>query len=177
VGKEASKGTFDLMSAFHQVSDDIEKLKPVKSDDPEGLNTQIELIEIAKNIGLLVVGTAYEKYGKNIREEQELIGMISNILIEIYAMESALLRSQKMLHTNKPGRAIIPVKMTKVFVHDSLEKISFLAREALEAMETGELLKKHLNMIRRLMVSPPINTVSLRRDIADAMIGYGRYAM
>jgi hypothetical protein len=44
-------------------------------------------------------------------------------------------------------------------------------------METGELLKKHLNMIRRLMVSPPINTVSLRRDIADAMIGYGRYAM
>ena len=173
--RRITKGTFDLMSAFHQVSDDIDKLEPVNSDDPEGLNTQTKLIEISKNISLMVVGIAYEKYGKNIREEQELVGMISNMVIEIYSMESAILRSQKMLNSNKPGSSIIPVKMTKVLVHDSLEKIGFLARESLEAMENGELLKKHLNMIRRLMVSPPINTVSLRRDIADAMIGYGRY--
>lgn len=175
--RRITKGTFDLMSAFHQVSDDIEKFEPFSSDDPEVLNTQTKLIEISKNISLLVVGIAYEKYGKNIREEQELVGMISNMVIEIYAMESALLRSQKMLHTNKPGRPIIPVKMTRVLVYNSLEKISFLARGALEAMENGELLEKHLNMIRRLMVSPPINTVALRRDIADAMIGYGRYSL
>jgi alkylation response protein AidB-like acyl-CoA dehydrogenase len=175
--RKASKGTFDLMSTFHQVSKEIEKLEPVSSDDPEGLNTQTKLIEIAKNIGLFVLGIAYEKYGKNIRDEQEIVGMISNIIIEIYAMESALLRSQKMLHSKKPERATIPLKMTKILVHDSLEKISFLAREALEALENGELLKKHLNIIRKLMVSPPINIVSLRRHIADAMIQYGRYSL
>jgi len=173
--RRASKGTFDLMSTFHQVSKEIEKLEPVSSDDPEGLNAQTKLIEIAKNIGLFVLGTAYNNYEKSLRDEQELIGMISNMIIEIYAMESALLRSQKMLNGKKPERVMIPIKMTKVLVHDSLEKISFLARAALEAMETGELLKQHLNMIRRLMVSPPINTVALRRDIADAMIQYGRY--
>jgi len=173
--RRISKGTLALMSIFHQVSKEIERLEPVSSDDPEGLNTQTKLIEIAKNIGLFVLGTAYEKYEKRLRDEQELIGMISNILIEIYAMESALLRNQKMLNGKKPERAMIPIQMTKVFFHDSIEKIGFLARRALEVMENGELLKKHLNIIRSLMVSPPINTVALRRDIADAMIQYGRY--
>lgn len=177
LARRIAKGTFDLMSTFNQVSDDIEKLEPVSSDDPENLNTQTKLIEIAKNIGLLVVGIAYEKYRKNIREEQELIGMISNMVIEIYAMESALLRSQKMLNSKKPERATIPVKMTKMLVHDSLEKISFLAREALAAMENGGCLEKHLEIIRRIVVSPPINTVNLRRNIANAMIQYGRYAL
>lgn len=177
LARRIAKGTFDLMSTFNQVSDDIEKLEPVSSDDPENLNTQTKLIEIAKNIGLLVVGIAYEKYRKNIREEQELISMISNMVIEIYAMESALLRSQKMLNSKKPERATIPVKMTKMLVHDSLEKISFLAREALAAMENGGCLEKHLEIIRRIVVSPPINTVNLRRNIANAMIQYGRYAL
>jgi len=81
--RRMTKGTFDLMSTFHQVSDDIEKLEPVSSDNPENLNTQIKLIELAKKIGLLVIGIAHNKYKKSIRDEQELIGMISNILIEI----------------------------------------------------------------------------------------------
>ena len=120
---------------------------------------------------------AYQRYEKNLREEQELIGMISNMIIEIYAIESAYLRSKKMLKGKKPERATIPVKMTKVLFHDSLEKIIFLARKALEAMENGKLLEKHLTIMRRLMISPPINTVTLRRNIADAMIQYGRYTL
>ncbi len=175
--RRITKGAFDLMPTFHQVSDDIEKLEPVSSDDTEGLNAQTKLIEIAKNIGLLVVGIAYKKYEKGLRDEQELIGMISNILIEIYSMESALLRSKKMLKGKKSERATIPVKMTKVLFHDSLEKIGFLARKALEAMKNGGLLGKHLEIIRRIVVSPPINTVNLRRNIADAVIGYGRYVI
>jgi len=173
--RRASKGTFDLMLTFQRVSKEIEKLEPIDSDEPEGLDAQKRSIQMAKKIILYVFGIAYQKHGKNLREEQELIGMISNMIIEIYAIESALLRTQKMLHSKNPERATIPVKMTKVLFHDSLEKISFLARGALEAMENGGLLEKHLRAIRRLMVSPPINTVTLRRDIADAMIQYGRY--
>jgi alkylation response protein AidB-like acyl-CoA dehydrogenase len=175
--RRITKGTFDLMSTFHQVSEEIEKSEPVSFDDPEGLNAQTKLIEIAKKIGLLVVGIAYERYAKSLRDEQELMGMISNILIELYAMGSTLLRSQKLLTSKNPETATIPIKMTKVLVRDSLERISFLARGALEAMENGKLLEKHLNIIRRLMVSPPTNTVLLRRGIADAMIQYGRYTL
>ncbi len=173
--RRATKGTFDLMLAFKRVSDEIEKLGPVDSDEPNRLDAQKKLIQMAKKTILFVFGMAHERHGKELREEQELIGIISDMIIEVYAIESVLLRSQKMLDGKKPERATIPAKMAKVLFHDSLERIGFLATRALEAMEDGELLGRHIKMIRRLMVSPPINTVTLRRDIADEMIRYGRY--
>ena len=175
--RKVSKGALDLLPFFHQVSDNIEKIELVSYDKPEGLNAQTALIQISKKIALLLVGVAYEWYGKSLRDEQELMGMMSNILIEIYAMESALLRSQKMLHGKKSERAAIPIKITKVLFHDSFEKIGFLAKMALEAIEDEKLLERHLNIVRGLMVSPPINCVALRRDITDTMIQYGRYGL
>jgi len=173
--RRATKGTFDLMPAFQRLSEEIEKLEPVGSDEPNRLDAQMRLIQMAKKIILFVFGMAYEMHGKGLREEQELIGIMSDMIIEVYANESVLLRSQKMLNGKKPEKATISVIMTKVLFHDSLERIGFLATRALEAMEDGELLERHIKMIRRLMVSPPINTVTLRRDIADEMIRYGRY--
>ncbi|UCH00529.1 MAG: acyl-CoA dehydrogenase family protein [Deltaproteobacteria bacterium] len=173
--RRATKGTFDLMPTFQRLSEEIEKLEPVGSDEPNRLDAQMRLIQMAKKIILFVFGMAYEMHGKGLREEQELIGIMSDMIIEVYANESVLLRSQKMLNGKKPEKATISVIMTKVLFHDSLERIGFLATRALEAMEDGELLERHIKMIRRLMVSPPINTVTLRRDIADEMIRYGRY--
>ena len=173
--RRATKGTFDLMRAFGRVSEEIEGLNSVDSDEPQTVDAQRRLLQIAKKVALLVFGMAYEKHGKNLRDEQELIGMISDMIIEIYAIESALLRSDKLLHGKRPETATVPIKMTKALLHDSAEKISFLARRALEAVEDGESLREHLATIRRLIVSPPINTMSLRRDIAEEMIQYGRY--
>jgi alkylation response protein AidB-like acyl-CoA dehydrogenase len=177
LARKTRKGIFDLMSVFQKVSADIGEIEPVDSDDPDGLNTQATSIGIAKKIALLVVGMAYARFANSLRDEQELMGMMSNILIEIYAMESALLRSQKLLNGKKPERATVPIKITKVLFHDSFEKIGFLARKALEAMEDGTSLKNHCAVIIRAMISPPLNTVALRRHIADAMIQYGRYPL
>jgi alkylation response protein AidB-like acyl-CoA dehydrogenase len=170
-----TKNSLDLMSAFSSISEEIENLEPVDLDEPDTVDAQMRLIQIAKRMALFILGMAYQKHGKGLREEQELMGIISNVVIEVFAMESSLLRTQKMLHRKKLETPIIPIKMTKVLFHGSLEKISFLVREALEAMENGELLKKHLTAVRKLMVSPSINTIQLRRDIADSMIQHGRY--
>jgi alkylation response protein AidB-like acyl-CoA dehydrogenase len=175
--RRSTKGTFALMPAFQRVSEEIEGLGTVDSDDPRSLDAQERLLQIAKKVVLLVFGMAYQKHGKDLREEQELLGMISDMIIEIYAIESALLRSDKLLHGKRPERATIPIKMTKVLLHDSTERINSLARRALEALEDGESLRKHLAPVRRLIVPPPINTVSLRRDIAEEMIRYGRYSL
>jgi hypothetical protein len=167
---------FDLKEAFQRAAEQIESSEPRGSGEPEGLRAQAKMLESAKRIGLFVAGLAYTTYEKGLRNEQELLGIISNMLIEVYASESALLRSLKMLHGKNPERATIPVKMTKVLFRDSIERIGFLASEALEAMESGEPLEGHRAAMRRLTVSPPINAVALRRDIADEMIRYGRYA-
>jgi alkylation response protein AidB-like acyl-CoA dehydrogenase len=166
---------FDLKEAFQRAAEQIESSKPAGSGEPEGLRAQAKMLESAKHIALFVAGLAYSTYEKGLRNEQELLGIISNMLIEIYASESALLRSLKMLHGKNPERATIPVKMTKVLSRDSTERIGFLAGEALEAIENGAPLEGHCAAIRRLAVSPPINAVALRRNIADEMIRYGRY--
>ena len=173
--RKITKGQFDLMPAFQRASEEIERFEPVSFDEPADLSAQEKLLQFAKSIGLLVLGVAYSKYEKDLRNEQELVGIISDMLIEIYVIESVLLRSQKILYGKNTGRAAIPVKMTKVLFRESIEKIGFLAAEALETMEYEDLLKKHLAAIRRLMVSPPIDAVSLRRNLAEEMIRYGRY--
>jgi alkylation response protein AidB-like acyl-CoA dehydrogenase len=173
--RRLTKDSSELMSVFSSISEEIDNLEPVDFDEPYAVDAQKRLIQMAKKMALFVLGMAYQMHGKGLREEQELMGMISNIVIEVFAMESSLLRTQKMLHRKKSEKPTIPIKMTKVLFHDSLERVSSLLRGALEAMEDGELLKKHLTIVGRLMVSPPINTVKLRRDIADSLIQYGRY--
>jgi alkylation response protein AidB-like acyl-CoA dehydrogenase len=173
--RRISKGTFDLAGASYGISEKTDALQPPASDEAENLDAQKQLIPIAKKIHLFVFDIAHRKHKAHLREEQELIGKLSDMIIEIYAMESSLLRAEKMLKGKHHDRASIPVDMTKVLFHDSLERIRFLAVTALEALEDGGVLKTHLQMIKSLLVSPPINTVALRRAIADSMIGHGRY--
>jgi len=177
LSKKVADGVFDLMQSFESVSEKFERLEPVDSDKSGSLDAQTRLMQTAKNILIYVFGKAYRKFGKDLREEQELIGIISDIIIEIYVIESSLLRSQKMLKGKNSRKAAIPVKMTKVLFYDSFEKISFLARTLLQSLEDGESLEKDLKMIRKIMISPPINTVLLRKNIADAMIKRGRYSL
>ncbi|BBO88088.1 acyl-CoA dehydrogenase family protein [Desulfosarcina ovata] len=175
LSKKIGDGTCNLMQSFESVFEELEKLEPVDSDESGSLNAQTRLMQTAKKILTFVFGKAHQKYGKALREEQEIIGTISDIIIEIYAIESCLLRSQKMLKGKKIKKAVIPVEMTKVLFHDSFEKICFLAGILLQAMEDGAALEKDLKMFRKFMISLPINTVALRRNIADAMIQRGRY--
>ncbi|MGQ9648366.1 MAG: acyl-CoA dehydrogenase family protein, partial [Thermodesulfobacteriota bacterium] len=125
--RRLTQGKFDTVLDFERVSKEIEKLVPVSVEESDGLNSEKKIIDLAKRIELFVLGAAYEKYQKGLRDEQELIGMISNILIEIYALESVLLRSQKILHSGAPERAALPVQMTQVLFHTSVERIRFLA--------------------------------------------------
>lgn len=173
--KRISDGSPAFLSAFQNVSEEIQKLEPIDSDKPETVEAQKRLIRMAKKVLLFVFSKAYERHGNDLREEQELIGMLSDMIIDIYAMESALLRSERILRSKKPERAAIPIKMTKVLFHDSIEKVGFLARSLLETIESGKSLDKDLAAIRRVMASPPIHTVNLRRDIANWMIRYSGY--
>jgi alkylation response protein AidB-like acyl-CoA dehydrogenase len=173
--RRIAKGTFDLMQDNKMIVEEIEKFKPIGSDEPDNLNAQKVLIQIAKKFVLLILGTGIDEYGKNLREEQELIGMLSDMIIEIYAAESTLLRSLKILHSKNADRASIPVKMTKVLFHDSIEKMSSLTRRALGSLENEDLFKKYLTFVQSHLVVPPSNIVILQRNIADALVRRGRY--
>jgi hypothetical protein len=175
VMRRATKGESDLKGAYERVTGKLEDYVPVDADDPEGLKAQRRLLRLVKDVFLFVFGKAHEKYGNALRNEQQLIGMLSDMIIEIWASESALLRGEKVLRGKNAERAEVPVKMAKILFHDSAEKMGFLAKSALESMEEGSRVKRPLTVIRVLMDHPPIPVAAWRQEIADHMIRGGRY--
>lgn len=173
--RRTMKGEFGLIPSFENIFRRLDQLREVKTDERDGLSSQEKLVDLAKKVTILTLGAIYQKYGKNLREEQELLGNICDMIIEIYAMESALLRTLKIMNGTDSSKANIPTQMTKVFVHDAIERIGFGAREVFESIENSRELENYLSNVRRVMVCPPINTMALRRNIANAMIQYGRY--
>jgi alkylation response protein AidB-like acyl-CoA dehydrogenase len=175
--RRAVKGMIPMKEIFSMASDRIQSLEPVHLDYPDKLVPQAKLAEIARTVVTFVLGLAYERYGETLRNEQELIGMISDLIIEAYSIQSTLMRSQKILARQGLNRAILPIKLTKLVSYQSLEKIECLARAALGVIETGSTLTNHTKVIRELLLSPPLNIVTLERDIANAFIRYSRYVI
>ena len=172
-----TKGSGLLKSALDKASQNFWQLRPAETDDPENLKAQEQILEVSKQIFLSLFRRAYEKHGEDLREEQALVGLLSNMIIGIYALDTTLLRTQKLSRSNKPDRPALPLKMTKVLFHESGEGLGFLARQILEALEEGESLKRGLEHLRRVLSPPPMNSVALRKEIADAMIRFGGYQM
>jgi alkylation response protein AidB-like acyl-CoA dehydrogenase len=103
VMRRATKGEYDLKAGYERVAGKLEDHRPVDTDDPEGLKAQRELLRLAKDVFLFVFGKAFEKYGNALRNEQQIIGMLSDMIIEIWASESALLRAQKIVKGKNGG--------------------------------------------------------------------------
>jgi alkylation response protein AidB-like acyl-CoA dehydrogenase len=170
-----AKGPVPLRPALERASENFWKIRPVEADDPETLEAQARLLEVFKGVFLSLFRLAHEKYGEDLREEQALVGLLSNMIIGIYGLDTTLLRTRKLFRLNKPDRTALPLKMTKVLFHESGESVSFVARQLLEALDDGESLKRGLEHLRRVLSPPPMNSVALRKEIADAMIRYGGY--
>jgi hypothetical protein len=155
--------------------DEIENFDAVDADDPVNLDAQERLVRMAKKFALIVFGMAYRKYKESLRGEQEVLGILSDMLIEVFAIESAFLRARKSLSNRNSQKANLQTKIAKILCYDGMEKLGFLARRGLEALESGNLLKRHVAIVRKLLLSPQIDIIQFERSVADAMIRNGGY--
>jgi hypothetical protein len=133
------------------------------------------MVEMSKKIGLLVAGAAVQKYMLKLEEEQEILGLISDIVIEVFAMESALLRAWKSVERFGDEKFQIQKAMVKVYVNDAFDRVEGFAKHAFAAIAEGDTLRTELSALKKLTRVTPVNTIALRRDIADYVIKIGRY--
>jgi alkylation response protein AidB-like acyl-CoA dehydrogenase len=167
----------NLQGAFDSCSRAVEGLKSADIDMASNLIPQRVLLGIGKKVCFLVLEACYQRYGKELRKEQEIIRAVSDIVIDVYALESALLRAEKVERKKEPDKAELPRKMVKLLCHDSVERIGFNAREVLGSLGDKELFRKQWQLIRGLMTSPLMDVVKMRRDVADAFLLAGRYSI
>jgi len=177
--KKALKNEIPLFSMALKLAGEIaqrlaiEPVSPSMEDGPLGY--QKKLVDMAKKIFLLTSGRAAQKYGKDMAEQQEILGLLSDIVIEVYAMESGLLRALKSIESSGEEQAKTKIDMVCVYVNDAMKRIDHNATQILAAMETGDVLYTQLGAMRKLSRLMPINTVVARREISERLIEAERY--
>ncbi|MDA2913184.1 acyl-CoA dehydrogenase family protein [Acidobacteriia bacterium AH_259_A11_L15] len=174
--KRAMKGQLPLMAAAKKVADELMS-GPALPATPagEGLAAEAAAVAAAKKTFLFAAGVAVQKYMDKLADEQEVAAALSDIVMEAFAMESTLLRTQKLLQTKGAERAALPVAATRVFLADALDRVEKQAKSVLAACESGDTLRTQLALLRRLLKREPVNGVALRRQVARAVLEAHRY--
>ena len=131
----------------------------------------------AKKLGLFAAGAATQKYMQAIQEQQEVMGAIADMVIETYAMESAVLRAQKIAQQKGEAAASFAIAMTRVYLSQAMEKIEAAAKKIIAAVAEGDMLRTQLAILRRLVKHEPFNTIALRQQIAQKVIERGKYTL
>jgi butyryl-CoA dehydrogenase len=175
--KRAMTGQLALMPAIKQLMDEVLS-GPTTGEELEGvLAEERKLVASAKKLGLFAAGAATQKYMQQIEEQQEIMGSIADMVMEIYAMESAVLRTAKMATAQGEASAALPIAMTRVYLTQAMEKIEAAAKKIIAAVADGDMLRTQLAIVRRLGKYDPYNTVELRRQIAQKVIERGKYTL
>ncbi len=175
--KRAMSGQLPLMPAIKKVMDEILS-GPSMSEESEGpLAEERKLVAQAKKLGLFAAGSATQKYMQAIEEQQEIMGAIADMVIETYAMESAVLRTQKIVHRSGESAAALPIAMTRIYLSQAMEKIETAARKVIAAVADGDMLRTQLAILRRLSKYEPFNTIALGQQVAQKVIERGKYAL
>jgi alkylation response protein AidB-like acyl-CoA dehydrogenase len=173
--KRALGGQLPLISAAMKLADEI-LAGPSFEETLEGvLAEEARVIANAKKIFLQAAGGAMQKYREKLAEEQELIGALANIVMEIYAMESSVLRAQKAAARKGEAAAAVLIDAARVFIADAGERVDHEAKRALAAVHEGDMLMTQLAVLKRFGKRPVVNTIELRRRIAAAVQAQDRY--
>jgi butyryl-CoA dehydrogenase len=175
--KRAMSGQLPLMPAIKKLMDEVLS-GPAISEEIEGpLAAERKLVAQAKKLGLFAAGSATQKYMQTIQDQQEIMGAIADMTIETYAMESAVLRAQKLAESKGGRAAELALAMTRVYLTQAMEKIEAAAKKVIAAVAEGDMLRTQLAILRRLAKYEPFNTVELRQQIAQHVIEVGKYTL
>ena len=165
-----------FVQGVEKARNDAPGLEPVFSQDDVGpLGYQRGIVDRAKTVLILLCDAAVEKYGESVEEEQDILGPLSNIIQEVYAMDSGLLRALKSIDSAGEQESKTKIDMVQLYVNDAMHRVSGYAEQILATIYIGDALDSQLDTFRRLYQFVPVNGAQLRSEIADRIIEAGRY--
>ncbi len=174
--KRAVQGRLDLFNAVQAVEEEVKAGVPdAPGLDNVPLAAQQHLVKMSKKILLLTLGKAAGNLLADLAEEQEVLAFLADIIIEIFAMESGLLRAQKMIDKKGEKRAEYHTAAVEIHINDTIPKIVHWSKQILTFVEKGDDLVTLLAAVDKLAAYRPVDTVNLRRRIAEKVIKSKRY--
>ena len=173
--KGASRGEWPLEQSAARALDEALYRTDIGSMKLTGTDYLRVALGSAKRTTLIMLDQARQKYRDALTEEQEVLGLLADMLIEVYAIESACLRTEKLLATRQDERRGTVLDLARVYVSDAAERISLLARSVAANITAGDNAAKVWLALSRLSPEYPVDTVKGRQAIAGTLVELGRY--
>jgi butyryl-CoA dehydrogenase len=175
--KRAMSGQLALMPAIKKLMDEV-LAGPSLSEEAEGeLAAERALVANAKKAALFAAGVASQRYMNDLPEQQEIMGALADIIIEVYAMDSALLRTLKLIASQGESAVALPIAMTQVYLAEAMARIEVAVRKVIAAAAEGDNLRIQTAIVRRLVKHDPVNVIGLRQQIATRVLEAGKYVI
>jgi butyryl-CoA dehydrogenase len=173
--KRAMSGQLALIPAAMKLADEI-LAGPSFEEAPEGvLAEESRVVANGKKMFLQAAGGAVQKFREKLADEQELIGALSNMVMEVYAMESCLLRAQKAAAAKGEAASSVMIDAARVFIADAAERLEHEAKRAIAAVHEGDMLTTQMAVLKRFGKRGAVDTIGLRRKVAAAVQAQDRY--
>ncbi len=180
LARRALKGGLPLIPAAKKLMDEIMSPPSMEAPGDAPLDAERRTVTAMKKIALMILGTAMQTYGEKLADEQEVLMAAADIIIDAYASESALFRALRVAdarsvrladaRSGQAGSINLHGAAAQVYINDAAMRVEASARTALAALSDGDVLRTLLAALRRLLKVTPINTVALRRQLADATV-------
>jgi hypothetical protein len=174
--QRALKGRLELLPAAQAIAGELLTYSPLSVQLPDTpLAVQEHAVKMSKKLALMVAGVAAQKFGQNLAKEQEIMGKLADIVIEIFAMESGLLRTSKIIAGKGEEKSSHQIAAVKAYVDEMIPKIESWAKQIVAYIEQGDMLRTQLAGVKKLARYQPIDAISLKRQIADRVIELEAY--
>ncbi|MCO5231588.1 MAG: acyl-CoA dehydrogenase family protein [Chitinophagales bacterium] len=165
--KRAMAGKLDIMSAAMGVQKELMAIPSFGAGEDEGvLTNELNAVRNTKKAILLVAGAAAQKLMTKLKHEQEILMNIADMIIDLYAMESTVLRVQKKIANEGEEAAALEIAIAKTFVSDAIERVGVNGKHALQSFAEGDELRMMLMGLKRYTKLDPFNTKNARRAVA-----------
>jgi alkylation response protein AidB-like acyl-CoA dehydrogenase len=172
--KRAMAGVLPIIPAAMKLADEVLAGPSLEESVSGPLAEEERSVAQAKKIFLLAAGTAVQKFREQLAEHQEIVAALSNVVMDVYAMESTLRRAQKAFAARGEAASVM-CDAARAFIYDAMDRVEKEARTALAATADGDTLVTQLAVLRRFAKHAPIDTIALRRRVAGAVLAQDRY--
>jgi alkylation response protein AidB-like acyl-CoA dehydrogenase len=174
--KKAMKGELDLFTPAMAVQKELMSVPDFSTPDSDDIfAADKKALQNAKKAILMVAGAAVQKFMQNLEKEQEIMMDISDMLIELFACESTLLKTEKLVGIRGETACALQIDLTRTYISDSLERINLSGKHAITSFNDGDTLRIMLMGLKRFTKYDAFNTTASRRRIADKLIAEGSY--
>ena len=174
--KKGIKGQINLMEAVMNAKSDLLKSLDKKETSPNTLSNETELLINLKKIFLILIGKAVEKYGQDLDKKQQILMSLSDILIEIYLIDSGLKRTIKNINRSDKESQSSQIKMTQLYLYEANEIILKKSKDIIYSISEGDEKSELLDLIKKTCDYKTCpNIFNLKTEIANKIISENKY--